>query len=190
MVLTGLGYLAAADPTAYAAAAQAQCLQALEQADSMSIAVRAWFLCVREWAELHRGGRLQPDCVADPAHAGPGRKRTSEQSGIGTHQSGLAVRAPLTEAVADIPIPPPFPVRVLASQGSPVVATGTVTPNAQLTQLGWNKPLPAGTYQVCVQPPAGLRFTDKSTGLRRGWTCVVAYIAPGSQTQVTFHLTS
>jgi hypothetical protein len=44
MVLAGLGYLAAADPTAFAAQAQAECLQVLEQADSISTAVRAWFL--------------------------------------------------------------------------------------------------------------------------------------------------
>ena len=44
MVLTGLGFMAATDPTAFAAEAQAQCLQALEQADSVSTAVRAWFL--------------------------------------------------------------------------------------------------------------------------------------------------
>ena len=44
MVLTGLGFMAATDPTAFAAEAQAQCLHALEQADSVSTAVRAWFL--------------------------------------------------------------------------------------------------------------------------------------------------
>jgi hypothetical protein len=44
MVLTGLSYLAATDPTALAAQAQAECLQTLEQADAMSTAVRAWFL--------------------------------------------------------------------------------------------------------------------------------------------------
>jgi hypothetical protein len=44
MVLAGLGYMAAADPTAFAVEAQAQCLQSLEQADSVSTAVRAWFL--------------------------------------------------------------------------------------------------------------------------------------------------
>src|SRR5215469_7849448 len=44
MVLTGLSYLAAADPTALAAQAQAECLQAFEQADAMSTAARAWFL--------------------------------------------------------------------------------------------------------------------------------------------------
>jgi hypothetical protein len=44
MVLAGLRYLAAADPTGLAARAQAECLQGLEQADSMITAVRACFL--------------------------------------------------------------------------------------------------------------------------------------------------
>jgi hypothetical protein len=44
MILTGLSHLAAADPTALAARAQAECLQGLEQADAMSTAARAWFL--------------------------------------------------------------------------------------------------------------------------------------------------
>jgi hypothetical protein len=44
MVLTGLRHLAATDPTALAAQAQAECLHGLEQADAMSTAARAWFL--------------------------------------------------------------------------------------------------------------------------------------------------
>ena len=44
MVLAGLRYLAAADPTALAAQAQAECLQTLEQADAMSTAARARIL--------------------------------------------------------------------------------------------------------------------------------------------------
>jgi hypothetical protein len=44
MVLTGLSHLAAADPTALAARARAECLQAFEQADAMSTAARARFL--------------------------------------------------------------------------------------------------------------------------------------------------
>ena len=43
MVRAGLGCMTAADPAAFAAQAQAECLQALEQADSMSTAARAWF---------------------------------------------------------------------------------------------------------------------------------------------------
>jgi hypothetical protein len=44
MVLTGLRHLAVAEPTALAAAAQAECLQAFEQADAMSTAARARYL--------------------------------------------------------------------------------------------------------------------------------------------------
>jgi len=44
MVLAGLSYMAAADPTALAAQVQAECLQGLEQADAISTAARAWFL--------------------------------------------------------------------------------------------------------------------------------------------------
>src|SRR5579859_4793752 len=44
MVLTGLRHLAAGDPTTLAAQAQAECLQAFEQADAISAAARARFL--------------------------------------------------------------------------------------------------------------------------------------------------
>src|SRR5215472_749583 len=44
MVLAGLKYMAAADPTALAARAQADCLHGLEQADAVSTAVRARYL--------------------------------------------------------------------------------------------------------------------------------------------------
>ncbi len=44
MVHAGLGYLAAADATAMAAQTQAECLQALEQANSMGTAARASIL--------------------------------------------------------------------------------------------------------------------------------------------------
>jgi hypothetical protein len=44
MVLTGLRHLAVADPTALATAAQAECLQSLEQAEAILTAARAWYL--------------------------------------------------------------------------------------------------------------------------------------------------
>ena len=43
-VLSGLRYLAAADPTALAAQAQAECLQGFEQAEAIATAARAWYL--------------------------------------------------------------------------------------------------------------------------------------------------
>ena len=44
MVLAGLSYLAAADPTAQPTEAQAECLRGLERTDAISTAVRASFL--------------------------------------------------------------------------------------------------------------------------------------------------
>jgi hypothetical protein len=44
MIRAGMGYLAAADPTAMAADAQAECLQALEQLDAVETAARARIL--------------------------------------------------------------------------------------------------------------------------------------------------
>jgi hypothetical protein len=44
MVLAGLRYLAAADPAALAAQAQAGCLRSLEQADAIATAARARIL--------------------------------------------------------------------------------------------------------------------------------------------------
>ncbi len=44
MLRAALGYLAATDPTAMAAEAQAECLRQLEQADAIGTAARAWIL--------------------------------------------------------------------------------------------------------------------------------------------------
>jgi len=44
MVINGLRYMTATDPTALAGQAQAECLRTLEQADAMSTAVRARYL--------------------------------------------------------------------------------------------------------------------------------------------------
>jgi hypothetical protein len=44
MLRAALGYLAAADSTAMAAEAQAECLRQLEQADAVATAARAWIL--------------------------------------------------------------------------------------------------------------------------------------------------
>ena len=119
-----------------------------------------------------------------PARPSP-HASTSSASGAREHQSGLIVGVPVGAAGG---IALSIPVKVLDSRTLSSVASGTLSPNAQNTQLGWNKPLAAGTYQVCAQPPTGLRFTEKSTGALPGWVCTAAHVAPGSQTQVVFHL--
>jgi hypothetical protein len=79
MVLTGLRHLAAADPTAMAAQAQAECLLALEQGDAISTAARARILAAftagrgysadadyspTSWLIHRTKGDLTPGCAA------------------------------------------------------------------------------------------------------------------------------
>jgi len=69
MVLDGLGYLAAADPAALAADAQAECLQVLEQADAICTAARAWILAAFRVETTFAGagvitGDLTAECAA------------------------------------------------------------------------------------------------------------------------------
>ena len=61
MVRAGLGYLAAADPTAMSAEAQAQCLLALEQADAVGTAARAWILAAFEAYDVQRPCHVKID---------------------------------------------------------------------------------------------------------------------------------
>ena len=65
MVLAGLRYLAAADPTALAAQAQAECLQSLEQADAIATAARARIL-----AAFTAGRGYSADAGYSPAPPG------------------------------------------------------------------------------------------------------------------------
>ena len=67
VVRAGLGFLAAADATAMAAETQAQCLQALEQINSMGSAARASILAAFTSGQGYCARRgLQPEGVADP----------------------------------------------------------------------------------------------------------------------------
>jgi hypothetical protein len=127
-------------------------------------------------------GRSSP-----PHHPGPSPSHSaSSPAGARGHQPGLTVQVPVGGAGGGIVLH--IPVKVLDSRTLSAVASGTLSPNAQDTQLSWTRPLPAGTYQVCAQPPAGLRFTDKNTGVLPGFVCMPASLASGAQAQVTFHL--
>jgi hypothetical protein len=117
----------------------------------------------------------------------PHASATSPAATKEQQQSGLTVNVPVIGGTAGIA--PDIPVRVLPSGSFAAVASGTLAPNAQGTVLTWTKPLAAGMYQVCAKPPQGLRFTERDTGVQPGWTCVLSNVAPGSQAQVTLHLT-
>jgi len=109
MVLTGLSRLAAADPTAMAAQAQAECLLALEQGDAMSTAVRARFL-----AAFTAGRGYSADGDYSPASwlihqtrvtKGAARGHVAWARRAGRHprvMAALAEGALLTESVARV----------------------------------------------------------------------------------------
>ena len=100
MVLDGLGYLAAIDPAALAAEAQARCLQALEQGDAISTAARARILAVFAAGQNYSDDAdYSPTSWLIPGHppAG-GRCRSSTRL-----PSGSAMNAIRTPASGDGP---------------------------------------------------------------------------------------
>ena len=124
MVLTGLSHLAAADPTALAAQAQAECLQAFEQADGICTAARARYL-----AAFTAGQGYSEDADYSPAswliH------RTKVTKGAARGHLGWARRA-LTHP------------QVVAA-----LAEGTVlSASMARTICGWTDKLPAGCRQT------------------------------------------
>jgi hypothetical protein len=107
MVLAGLRYLAAADPTALGAQAQADCLQALERGDAIGTAARARIL-----AAFAAGQGYSADADYSPAswlihrtrittgaargHLGWARRTTAHPQVV----AALAEGGPLTESMA------------------------------------------------------------------------------------------
>ena len=75
MLKSAMSYLSAADATAMAAETQAQCLQALEQVNSMGTAVRASILARSPPPRGIRGRGLQSAGVADPQDRDHQRRR-------------------------------------------------------------------------------------------------------------------
>jgi hypothetical protein len=124
MVLTGLSHLAAADPTAMAAQAQAECLLALEQGDAMSAAARAQIL-----AAFTAGRGYSADADYSPASWLIHRTRITKGAARG--HLGWARRA------AGHP-------QVVAA-----LAEGTVlTESMARTICGWTDKLPADCRQT------------------------------------------
>ena len=106
-ILSRLRYLAATDPTALAAQAQAECLQGFEQADAICTAARAWYL-----AAFTAGQGYSGDADYSPASwlihrtkvtKGAARGHLGWAGRTGTHPQILAALAEgtvVTESVA------------------------------------------------------------------------------------------
>ena len=120
MVLAGLSYLAAADPTAIAARAQAECLQTLEQADAMTTAARARILAAFTAGQSYAGD-------ADHSPASWLIHRTRVTKGAARGHLGWAHRAAAHPAVIA------------------ALAEGTaLTESMARIICGWTGKLPAG----------------------------------------------
>jgi hypothetical protein len=124
MVLAGLRYLAAADPTALAAQAQAECLQSLEQADAITAAARARILAAFTAGHGYAGD-------ADYSPASWLIHRTKVTKGAARGHLGWARRAAAH-------------LQVVAA-----LAEGTVlTESMARTICGWTDKLPANCQQT------------------------------------------
>jgi hypothetical protein len=75
------------------------------------------------------------------------------------------------------------PVRVLQNGTLASVASGALSPS-----LEYAANVPAGQYQVCVNPPLGWGSTARGTQVLAGWICTAADLRRGPQV-VTFRLT-
>ncbi|HJY59401.1 MAG TPA: DUF222 domain-containing protein, partial [Streptosporangiaceae bacterium] len=124
MVLTGLSHLAATDPAAMAAQAQAECLLALEQGDAIAAAARARIL-----AAFTAGGGYSADADYSPTSWLIHRTRITKG----------AARGHLAWARCDTAHP-----QVVAA-----LAEGTVLSESMArTVCGWTDKLPAGCRQT------------------------------------------
>ncbi len=74
-------------------------------------------------------------------------------------------------------------VRVLQSGSLASAASGTLNPAQEYAAN-----VPAGQYQVCIDPPIGWGSAVHGTQVLSGWICAAADLRQGPQI-VTFHLT-
>ena len=79
-------------------------------------------------------------------------------------------------------------VRVLQSGSLASVASGTLSASGtQSTVQEYAANVPAGQYQVCIEPPIGWGSAVRSTQVLAGWICSAADLRKGPQA-VTFRL--
>src|SRR5689334_5230508 len=79
-------------------------------------------------------------------------------------------------------------VRVLQTESLAIAAAGTLSASGtQSTAQEYAANLPAGQYQVCINPPIGWGSAVRSTQALAGWICSTADLRKGPQV-VTFRL--
>jgi len=116
-----------------------------------------------------------------PSHPTVPVAHTSPPRITSAHSTKLTVQVSLHGGIGATT--PGVPVEILKDHA--------LTPlmSAQLTEgTPTDLVMPAGDYQVCVNPPAGWMFTGHNTGAVPGLDCTMVDARSPAQT-VTFHLT-
>lgn len=125
-----------------------------------------------------RSSPVSPSSSASPASSrGPAVKLSVKVSEDGTN--GLSEAG---DTVAG------SQVRVLQTGSLASAAAGTLSASgAQSTAQEFAANVPAGQYQVCVNPPIGWGSAARTTQVLAGWICAAADLRNGPQV-VTFRL--
>ena len=71
--------------------------------------------------------------------------------------------------------------QVRAEKRNATPVNGTLIPELNSTSLQWiTQPLATGTYQVCLQTPAGTKFVGPNVDVKPGSACMTVHLVPDS----------
>jgi hypothetical protein len=123
--------------------------------------------------------------------AGPGPGTTPRASPSSTSASASASKGPTHKLTVKVVEDSTDGLSVSGSQVN-VLENGTLTSvvsGALNSALEFAANVPAGQYQVCINPPIGWGSAVRTTHVLAGWICSAADVKTGSLL-VTFRLTS
>jgi len=119
----------------------------------------------------------------EPAHSSsPAARPGTSSSAQATRGPSVKLTVKVTEQGTDGLSVSGSPVRVLQDGTLASVASGTLNP-----ALEFAANVPAGQYQVCIEPPVGWGSAVRTTHVLAGWICSPADVRQGPQL-VTFRL--
>ena len=131
-------------------------------------------------------GHASPKPAPGPSRT-PGPSATTSASATASAVAGKGAAVKLTVRVIKNGVGLPLPgsqVTVLQDGTLASVMTGTLNP-----ALEFAANVPAGQYQVCIEPPIGWESRIRTTHVLAGWICSPADLRTSPQL-VTFRLTS
>ena len=129
-------------------------------------------------------GHASPKPAPGPSRT-PGPSATTSASASAVAGKGAAVKLTVRVIKNGVGLPlPGSQVTVLQDGTLASVMTGTLNP-----ALEFAANVPAGQYQVCIEPPIGWDSQVRTTHVLAGWICSPADLRTSPQL-VTFRLTS